>query len=268
MPPNHLDNWDQHWTDFQRASEISPSVRWRRRILSQLLAIEGSGEGSRVIEIGSGPGYFAEQFVAEHPRAAFLGLDLSSTGVRLATARVPSAEFRQRDLLLPATGADDLSFGASHAICSEVLEHVDNPEVLLRNSMPYMNEGCRLVVTVPGGPISAFHKHIGHRRHYTAESLTELLTTSGFEVDWATGMGFPFFNLYVGLLVVGGEKAVTEVSKEPGRVIRTAGRVFDFLFRMNSMRAGWQIAAVAHLQKGSSPGLSPSQTPAQVDSRA
>jgi 2-polyprenyl-3-methyl-5-hydroxy-6-metoxy-1,4-benzoquinol methylase len=248
MSSNQLDNWDRHWTDFQRAAEIAPSVRWRRRILSQLLAIEGSGEGARVLEIGSGPGYFAEQFAAEHPRAAFLGLDLSFNAVRLAAAKVPPAEFRQRDLLQPATGADDLSFGATHAICSEVLEHADKPEVLLRNSLPYMSRGCSLVVTVPGGPISAFHKHIGHRRHYTAESLTELLTRAGFQVDWASGVGFPFFNLYAGLLFLGGEEAIAEVSKEPGPVVRAAGNVFDFLFRMNSMRAGWQIAAVARLR--------------------
>ncbi len=32
----------------------------------------------------------------------------------------------------------------------------------------YLAPGCRLVVTVPGGPRSAFDRHIGHRRHFSA----------------------------------------------------------------------------------------------------
>ena len=31
--------------------------------------------------------------------------------------------------------------------------------------------GCRVVITVPGGPRSAFDKHIGHRRHFDRASI-------------------------------------------------------------------------------------------------
>jgi len=94
-----------------------------------------------------------------------------------------------------------VDFGATHAIASEVLEHLDDPVTLLRNGMAYMAPGCRVIVTVPGGPISAFHRHIGHRRHYTPVLLRDLLTAAGFEVEVSTGIGFPFFNLYIGALV-------------------------------------------------------------------
>lgn len=247
MPATDFDNWDQHWADFQDATEIAPSVSWRRQLLSDLLAVKGSGEGLRVLEIGSGLGIFAEQFTAEHPRASFLGLDLSANGVRLASERVQTAEFRQRDLLQPASATESVFFGATHAICSEVLEHVDDPETLLRNAKPYMNPACRLVVTVPGGPRSAFHKHIGHRRHFTAGSLTELLERAGYQVEWASGVGFPFYNLYLALLVARGDKAIEQFTKRPGASMRAASAIFKFLFRMSSRRAGWQVAAVAQL---------------------
>jgi len=35
---------------------------------------------------------------------------------------------------------------------------------------------------VPGGPMSAFDRHVGHRRHFSAAALRQLLVNSGFEV--------------------------------------------------------------------------------------
>ena len=101
--------------------------------------------------------------------------------VRSAHARSLSAEFAQRDLLQKEKLDDDQRGLATLAVCSEVLEHVDQPEVLLCNAADYLASGCRLVVTVPGGPRSAFDRHIGHRRHFTASRLRRLLEESGFE---------------------------------------------------------------------------------------
>lgn len=198
-----------------------------------------------MLEIGSGTGSFAERFVRDFPKAKYLGLDMSSEGVRLASRRVPGAEFRQRNLLAPATEEDRVNFRATHAIASEVLEHLDDPVTLLRNSMDYMMPGCRLIVTVPGGPVSAFHRHIGHRRHYTAEALRRLLESAGLTVERSTGSGFPFLNLYMSALVWRGEKAISQFSGPPGLTLRAASVMFNTLFRFNSMRSGWQILAVA-----------------------
>ncbi len=61
---------------------------------------------------------------------------------------------------------------ADFAVCSEVLEHLDDPVLFLKNSAALMSPGCKLIVTVPGGPMSAFDKHIGHRRHFSKLDLS------------------------------------------------------------------------------------------------
>ena len=38
----------------------------------------------------------------------------------------------------------------------------------MRNAAALLAPGAKVVVTVPGGPRSAFDKHIGHCRHFTA----------------------------------------------------------------------------------------------------
>ena len=40
---------------------------------------------------------------------------------------------------------------ATDAVCSEVLEHVDSPVLFLQAARPWLADGSRLIVTVPGG---------------------------------------------------------------------------------------------------------------------
>jgi SAM-dependent methyltransferase len=255
---DQVDDWDRHWLAFSAAAELSPATRYRRRLALRLLGIAPHSASVRLLEIGSGAGQFAEEFLARAPRAQFLGLELSRTGVRMATRRTPAARFLQRDLLAPCrTGllacprtdfslSDGLDFRATHALCSDVLEHLDDPGLLLRHAAAYMAPGCQLVVTVPGGWRSAFYSHIGHRRHYTPAQLRGLLESAGFAVERACAAGFPFFNLYRMLVTLRGQELVAEAARAPTLLMRAAGAIFNALFRLNLMHPwGWQTVAVA-----------------------
>ena len=242
-----VDDWDRHWQDFSAAAELSPATRYRRRLaLRLLLDRDMHAPPVRMLEIGSGAGQFAEEFLAQAPRAQFLGLELSRTGVRMASRRVPAARFIERDLLAPATPDNDLDFRATHALCSDVLEHLEDPGLLLRHAAAYMAPGCKLVVTVPGGWYSAFYSHIGHRRHYTQAQLSELIESSGFTVERGYAAGFPFFNLYRMLVTLRGRELIAAAARAPSRIMRISGAIFDALFRVNLMHPwGWQTVAVA-----------------------
>jgi trans-aconitate methyltransferase len=239
------DNWDQHWSDFSEAAEMGPAAKYRQRLCLRLLDIDGSGEGVRMLDIGSGTGAFAALFCKQYPQAKLHGLEMSQTGTDLAARRVPHAEFEQRDLLAPLAPGASVRLEATHAVCSEVLEHLDDPATLLRNATAYMAPNCRLIVTVPGGKPNAFDRHIGHRRHYTAEDLKQLLTGAGFQVESATGAGFPFFNLYRALTTWRGERLKVDVAGRPSFPVRMGMLIFGLLLRFNLMSSGWQTVAVA-----------------------
>ena len=83
--------------------------------------------------------------------------------------------------------------------------------------VPYLARGCRVVVTVPGGPMSAFDRSIGHRRHFTPDSLSQILRESGFRVESAQRAGFPFFNLYRLVVIARGEAVTHDVMAEARR---------------------------------------------------
>lgn len=201
---------------------------------------------ARMLEIGSGVGEFAQMFCGQYGRTSFLGLEMSRTGVEYSKKRVPAAQFVVRNLLTPREADQAVDFGATHALCSEVLEHIDDPGLLLRNAGAYMAAGCKLVVTVPGGPMNAFYRHIGHRRHYTPDELKQLLQACGFEVEATYGAGFPFFNLFRLLLTWRGEKLIQDVSGPPSFMVRLGSVIFNGLFRFDiGRRWGWQTVAVA-----------------------
>jgi len=240
----NVDDWDQHWTQFAKTSEVGPTPRYRRRLISSLFDFVPPGDSVRFLEIGSGTGEFAEDFCTLYPKASYLGLEKSRVGVDISAERVRQARFLQRDLLAPQS-QDFQPYNATHALCSEVLEHVADPSLLLRNASAYCQTGCRLIVTVPGGPMNALYKRIGHVRHYSPEDLRQLLKNSGFEVEVAAGAGFPFYDLFRIMLSARGPQLVSDVSGPPSATIRVLSRIFDLLFRLNSRNRGWQTLAVA-----------------------
>jgi len=212
----------------------------------------------RVLELGSGQGDFARDLVATHPTVELCGLDLSSTGVAIARRKVPGAAFFQQDFTQPIAIPDSYRGWATHAVCSEVLEHLDDPAAVLVNVRPLLAPGCRVVITVPAGPMSAFDRHIGHRGHFTPDRLAATLRAAGLEVADLRGAGFPFFNLYRLAVVARGEKLIHDAAAEDGRRLPLSARatiqVFRWLFRFNrhAGQRGWQLVAVAR-EPGSSP---------------
>jgi SAM-dependent methyltransferase len=247
------DDWDRHWDDYAEAAGQNPAQQYRRRIVIGQL---GLGTGSaRVLDIGSGQGDFAAELLRRHPSAELLGLEVSAGGIEIAQRKAPAAVFLQRDLTLPEPPAADRSGWATHAVCSEVLEHVDDPRAVLANALPYMAPGCRVLVTVPGGPMSAFDRHIGHRRHFSAADLRDLLRQAGLEVEAAYGAGFPFFNLYRLAVIARGDRLADDVTAAGGSESKLASAAmfaFRGLLRINPplRRGGWQTVALASRPPG------------------
>ncbi len=256
------DEWDRHWALYGEPAEGNPANAYRHRLVLGLLGHPGAGD--TILDIGSGQGEFALLLHERFPDAVVAGIEYSAEGVARAQAAARAAgvgiEFAQRDLLHSAEVSPAWRGRAAYAVCSEVLEHVDDPVLLLRNASQYLAPGCRLVVTVPGGPRSAFDRHIGHRQHFTPAGLRRVLEGAGFDVGRVTRAGFPFFNLYRLAVIARGRRLIADLEGAPsegsGGAQGAVLGLFDRAFRLNlaSSPFGWQMVAVATL---AGPGSAP-----------
>jgi SAM-dependent methyltransferase len=243
------DDWNRHWRDFADSAASNPAQAYRRFLIFRARDLENVPKPVRLLELGSGQGDLARELIERHPEIELVGTDASDEGLEIARSKVPNALFFHQDLLEPLELPERYLAWATHAVCSEVLEHLDEPITALRNARACLAPGARLVVTVPAGPMSAFDRHIGHRRHYTPALLRRVLEEAGLEVQSLHGAGFPFFNLYRLTVVARGKKLIDDAGGDRPlpATARVAMRAFSKLFALNAEVGlrGWQLVAVA-----------------------
>jgi SAM-dependent methyltransferase len=251
--PLHPDDWDTRWVTHAYTSDRNPGQAYRRRLVID--AIASMGDVRRVLDLGSGRGDLAVDLASSLPGVELVGIDSSKSGVQAARERLPRGRFFVKDLLEEQDSDETAALHgwADVATCIEVLEHQDEPARLLANVRRYLAPAGRLVVTVPGGPMAYFDRHIGHRRHYRAYELRALVEGAGFQVEYAVSAGFPFFNLYK-LMAIARGRGVVEIAAatENDRSLKTqlaygAFDVFHRLFALNAKDTpwGWQQFLVA-----------------------
>ncbi len=151
-----------------------------------------AGSRCRVLEVGCGDGVNAFEFakLAQQRRVTLRYCGIDITAARLERARQLArqlhletcTEFLQIDAAridaLPAEPVDLL-------VLADVIEHIEDPEGLLRSLRPKLAEQAICLVSVPT-PLyervfgAAFHRKVGHvRSGYDLKELNALFATIG-----------------------------------------------------------------------------------------
>src|SRR4051812_16765284 len=125
------DDWNAHWERYADSARDNPAHLMRHRLIAELLS-EGERRGqTRILDLGSGQGDLLERLSPLFPEAELAGVELSEKGLAISERKVPRAHFFVADILDSPPSLERLSGWATHAVCSEVLEHVDNPAAFL-----------------------------------------------------------------------------------------------------------------------------------------
>jgi SAM-dependent methyltransferase len=247
------DDWDRHWDRYAESAELNPAQRMRHDFIARMLCADAPNEVIHILDIGSGQGDLLQKLEPLLPQASLLGVELSESGVTIAQRKVPRATFIAADIFQPPPALDDFKSWATHAVCSEVLEHVDDPVAFLMLARKYLAPGARLIVTVPGGPMSAFDRHVGHRQHFDRLKIRAMLEQAGYSVERIYLTGFPFFNLYRLLVIARGKRLAQDVESQSSGLSSALAsymmKLFRLLFRANLLDSpfGWQVVAVARM---------------------
>jgi SAM-dependent methyltransferase len=155
-PRNRLENWLRRFVDLQAGSA------WRD-LRHELQPVRGS-----LLDIGCG----AQVYRSLVPTAVvYRGIDTSDAKARFGYA-VPDTYYFDGD----NWGVQDGAFDT--ALCTEVLEHIQDPPAFLARTFRCLRPGGRLVLTVPFAARWHFIPYDYWR--YTPSSLSLLLCGAGF----------------------------------------------------------------------------------------
>ncbi len=180
------------------------SGRFRLDAVFELL---GSQEYSTFLDVGCGSGLFLVNLLRRWPRAVALGLDLSDAHLRTAREMTTAAGVADRCTLVKGDAEDLPLRGTFDAIlCTEVLEHLLEPEKLLSRLRPLCRPDTQLVVSVPqiymGGKAGTFELCLDGERHwyfhdqFDLDKVSSILSRSGFSVRQCLGVYFTFPRAY------------------------------------------------------------------------
>jgi 2-polyprenyl-3-methyl-5-hydroxy-6-metoxy-1,4-benzoquinol methylase len=166
---------------------------------SHMQIVNAIEPGSRVLDLGCSQGLLARPLRRRDVR-------LSGVDARPGEDLAPElAEYFQRDLEQPLQLPTGRVF--DYVICSDVIEHVRNREVLLRSARRYLKEGGRLIISTPNialwfyrlsllvgrfeygprGVLDETHVHL-----FTRASFRREVTRSGFHVVRERVSALPF----------------------------------------------------------------------------
>jgi glycosyltransferase involved in cell wall biosynthesis len=141
--------------------------------------------GDRVLEIGSGIGNLTRALV--RGRSRYTATDLSNEYLARLASRFPqrpNLETRRLDLTNPAD-FEPLAGQMDTVICLNVLEHIEDDALGLRNIFSALASGGRAIVLVPEGQsvYGSIDVALGHFRRYSEAELKTKMEAAGFVVE-------------------------------------------------------------------------------------
>jgi len=220
--------WEGGWNDSTR---YGPACRHRRRIVAGLIR---RVPHARLLDLGCGDGSLIAE-LSRRIKADLTGADISGPAIEIARRNVPGATFLQLDLNAPSLpGRYDV------VVLSEVLEHIEDDEAVLRQAAA---AAPHVVISVPGGPADKVDRRYGHFRNYAGNLLKEKLERTGFEVIYYRRWGFPFHELSQALL----ERSADPTAVAGGRFTparKLVAKLVYLLFFLNVLPFGSQVFAI------------------------
>jgi 2-polyprenyl-3-methyl-5-hydroxy-6-metoxy-1,4-benzoquinol methylase len=180
--------YQQFWEETPDFTRHNPGARHRRRLIVDCL---GSEKFASVLDVGCGNGELLALLHGVHPQVASLtGADLSPDQVARNRARLPNMEFFALDVQ-----KDSLDRRFDLVVCSEVIEHLDEPGAAVKNLARMVRPGGRVVITCPTGTVYPTERHFGHVRHPLSGELGTWAAEAGLAPLSLWNWGWPTYRL-------------------------------------------------------------------------
>lgn len=183
---------------YENEAETSyESLNWYNRFLERrrseiIIDLLNVNSISDVLDVGCGEGIMLNKIHSINNRVALYGIDISPTRISRALANISAS---LKVCSVTNISGLPLKHKYSNVICSEVLEHLPNPELALRNIYDVMLDGGKLIISIPYDEKLSYYRCIncgkitttGHIQSFNENRITGLLASVGFNVEYVKG---------------------------------------------------------------------------------
>ena len=228
---------DDYW-------RLMAAPRFRVRTILSVLA---DVHPRAIVDLGCGNGQLLEEIGLASPSTARAGIDVAGEQIAANLSRDPRVKWEVRDLQKPFAANDPMAGQYDVVVASELIEHLADPEMLLRNARILARDrSSRLILTTQSGPVRETERRVGHQRHFTPEDLRLVLERGGWRPIRIWNAGFPFHDLSKWAANLDPDRSMREFDQRSyGARQRLACWLLRGAFRLNSNRRGAQLFAIA-----------------------
>lgn len=198
-------------------------------------------EVKNILEIGCGTGFVLSALESNFPGALLTGSELQTTGLVHSAMRVTRATLIQMD-------ARRIPFESEFDVVGafDVLEHIDEDELVLKQMHQAVSPGGGIILTVPQHMYlwSVQDAYAQHLRRYDKEELLGKILRAGFEVLYTTS----FVSILLPLMMVSRwrNRVRAEQFNPSGEleIPRALSRILEMILRLELVwiSAGYRFA--------------------------
>lgn len=208
--------------EWKNIADYGPSVNSRFAIMYKLLTEQQVK--TPILDIGCGTGGFIKKIKKVYNSKEIIGTDFSKDALKIAKKKNPEVKFIKINLLqIPKK----LHGSFSTIICSEVLEHIQDVNLAVKNLNRLLKKNGIIVLSVPYlmKHWTIHDKISGHFRRFKKNELEKILVKNNFKILKHFSWGRLIYDFYY--------KIIGNIS--PKQLIKKTGGENKFMFLIRNM---------------------------------
>ena len=134
--------------------------------------------GKSVLEVGLGHGGYKE-YLPDNIK--YIGIDIDTLSINKAKSKYPNDIFMQGDITDSSIKTTLNNINIDSILCINVLEHIENDSLCIKNMLDILQEGGHLFLFIPAFQhiYNELDAMAGHFRRYTKKSISSLIPENG-----------------------------------------------------------------------------------------